>query len=230
MIEIEKRFSRSAKDIMDISDKCIKHCISYILTHCSKQMSFLDKFYGKDHISELQRYIDLPFIITHAEVVTMLIEDAKNGIVTFTDLPKYDKDLASEHEKYLTDIKYKHPVIVTKYPKIVKPFYAPVIIETKEESHGVEHVDSFDILVPCVGELVGGSQRIHKYDELIKRIDELGLDKKPLQFYIDLRKYGSVPHGGMGMGFERLISFITGASNVKDCVAFPKYMSCGKTT
>lgn len=229
MIEIEKRFSRSAIDIMDISEKCIKQCISYALDHCSKQMEFLDKFYDKDHISKLRQYVEQPFIrITHAEAITILINDSKECLVTFTDLPKYDEDMGSEHEKYLADVKYKHPVIVMRYPKVVKAFYMPVIIETEEESYGVEHVDSFDILVPGVGELVGGSQRIYKEDELVRRIDELGLDKEPLQFYINLRKYGSVPHGGMGMGFERLIAFITGADSVKDVVSFPKFFGSGK--
>lgn len=229
MIEIEKRFSRSAVDIMDISEKCIKECITYILYHFSTQMDFLDKFYKKDHIVKLYGYTSKPFIrITHAQAVTMLIEDSQQSLVTFTELPRYDEDMGSEHEKYLADVKFKHPVIVMRYPKAVKAFYMPVLIETEEESHGVEHVDSFDILVPGVGELVGGSQRIHKEDELIKRIDDLGLDKEPLQFYINLRKYGSVPHGGMGMGFERLIAFITGADSVKDVVCFPKFFGSGK--
>lgn len=225
MIELEKRFSRSSVDIMDISERCIKYCISYILANCSVQMEFLDKFYGKDHIKKLLKYVEEPFVrITHADAITMMLDDVKNGLMTFVEMPTYNGDLASEHEKYLLN-KYEKPVIVADFPEEIKAFYMPA----KDTSHGVTHVDCFDILVPGVGELVGGSQRIHNEAELLKKIDRLGLDRKPLQFYINLRKYGSVPHGGMGMGFERLVAFITGAENVKDCVAFPKYMGCGKS-
>ena len=231
MIEIEKRFSKSARDIMDISEEFIKFCIRYALEHCSLQLEFLEskRCYGKEHRSKLQTYLDTPFVrITHAQAVEMLLQDVADKKVKFTSLPAYDDDMGSEHERYLVDVKYKLPVIVMRYPKVVKAFYMPVLQETLEESHGVEHVDSFDILVPDVGELVGGSQRIHKYDELVARIDELGLDKRQLQFYIDLRRYGSVPHSGMGLGVERLVKFITGAESVKDCVAFPRFLGSGK--
>ena len=192
-------------------------------------LEFLQKFYKNDHISKLQQFVSVPFVrITHAQAVTMILDDATNIGVEFKELPTYDGDLGSEHEKYLTDVKYRCPVIVMRYPKAVKAFYMPIVVESPEESHGVAHVDSFDILVPGVGELVGGSQRICKTDDLIARIQELGLDMEPLEFYVNLRKYGSQPHGGMGMGFERLIKFITGAENVKDCVAFPRFMGCAK--
>lgn len=229
MIEFEKRFSRSGVDIMDISETLIKFCIQYVLDKYETHLDFLQKFYKNDHITKLQQYLSTPFIrITHAQAVTLMLDQVSNKSVEFNELPAYDKDLGSEHEKYLTDTFYQLPVIVAKYPEMVKAFYMPQINETPEESHGVAHVDCFDILVPSVGELVGGSQRIYKTDELIARIMERGLDMEPLQFYINLRKYGSVPHGGAGIGFERLIKFITGAENVKDCVAFPRFMNCGK--
>lgn len=226
MIEIEKKFSRSAKDIMDISEEFIKFSLKYVIENCPKQLAFLKDI---SHKTKLEKYISDPFVrITHAQAVEMMLQDVKDSKVTFQSLPAYDEDMGSEHERYLVDIKYSHPVIVMRYPKAVKAFYMPVLEETLEESHGVEHVDSFDILVPDVGELVGGSQRIYKLEELESRIDELRLDKEPLQFYIDLRKYGSCPHGGCGIGFERLVKFATGADSVKDCVPFPKYLGCGK--
>lgn len=243
MIEIEKRFSKSAKDIMDISEEYIKFCLQHILDHCQKHIILFfnekkDKVKGnkmetdskaQSHIQKLQKYISEPFVrITHANAVQFMLEDVEKKLVEFKELPSYDDDLGSEHERYLVDIKYKHPVIVMRYPKVVKAFYMPVVEELLEESHGIEHVDSFDILVPDVGELVGGSQRIHKLKDLEDRIDELRLDRKPLQFYIDLRKYGSVPHGGCGIGFERLVKFVTGTDSVKDCVQFPRYLECGK--
>ena len=243
MLEIEKTFTRSAVDIMDITEEYIKYCIRYVIDHLSDYITALhsekgSKFRGKKtetktkaelHFEKLERYATEPFIrITHAQAVEMLLKDVADGKITFKELPSYTEDMGSEHERYLTDIKYSHPVIVQKYPKAVKAFYMPIVTETLEESHGVEHVDSFDILVPEVGELVGGSQRIHKLDELLERIDELQLDREPLEFYIDLRKYGSIPHGGMGMGFERLIKFVTGIDSVKDCIAFPRYLGSGK--
>jgi asparaginyl-tRNA synthetase len=192
-------------------------------------LNFLQKFYKNDHILKLQQFSSIPFVrITHAQAVSIILDDIINKNIKFKELPTYDGDLGSEHEKYLTDVKYKHPVIVMRYPKVVKAFYMPIIIESIEESHGIEHVDSFDILVPGVGELVGGSQRISKTEDLIRRINELGLDIKPLEFYVNLRKYGSQPHGGCGIGFERLIKFVTGVENVKDCVAFPRFMECAK--
>lgn len=229
MVEFEKRYSKSAVDIINITEELIKFCINYTLKEYTTHLDFLQKFYKNDHVVKLQQFSSEPFIrMTHSQAVTIMLDDVNKNKIEFKELPTYDGDLASEHEKYLTDIKYKHPVIVMRYPKAIKAFYMPIVAELPEESHGVEHVDSFDILVPGVGELVGGSQRIWKTDDLIARINELGLDIKPLEFYINLRKYGSQPHGGMGMGFERLIKFVTGAESVKDCVAFPRFMGCAR--
>lgn len=227
MLEIEIRFTESAVDIIDISEEYIKFVIAYILTHCPAELAYLQSTFGKsDMIAKLQDYVDQPFVrITHAKAVELMLSQPPD---TFSELPKYTDDLGSEHEKWLADVHFKRPVVVMRYPKAVKAFYMPVVVETEEESHGVEHVDSFDILVPEAGELVGGSQRIHKLDELEQRIDELGLDRKPLEFYVDLRRYGTMPHGGMGLGIERLVRFITGAPSVKDCVSFPRFISCAK--
>lgn len=226
MIELEKAFSTGSHDIIDISVRCIKFCLRYVMDHCQEELKYLEEYYSKPIFSRLFKYVEEDFaVITHAQAVTLCKEQP---IGTFIELPEYDGDLSSEHEKFLADIYFQKPTIVRFYPKKIKAFYMPVITETSEESHEVEHVDSFDILVPDVGELVGGSQRIDDYDELMQRIVELGLDPEPLKFYTDLRKAGSIPHGGMGMGFERLIKFITGAESVKDCVAYPRFIGCGK--
>lgn len=225
MIEFEKRFSSSAKDIIQISEQCIKFCIQHVLNHCAKELSFLEAKLEKPIITKLMRYFETPFVrITHAQAIDMIHKQKEQ----FNVIPSYSDDLSSEHEKFIVD-HFGLPVVVQKYPKQVKAFYMPVVEETLEESHGVEHVDSFDILVPEVGELVGGSQRIHDADQLTDRIRELGIDEKPLEFYIELRRNGTIPHGGMGMGFERLVRFITRVDSVKDCVPFPRYIGCGKS-
>jgi asparaginyl-tRNA synthetase len=225
MIEFEKRFSSSAEDIIQMSEKCIKHCIQYTLSTCVRELSLLETKLGKPIVSKLEKYLHTPFVrITHAKAVEMIHQQKE----LFNVIPSYADDLSSEHEKFIVD-HFQLPVVVQKYPKLVKAFYMPVVKETLDESHGVEHVDSFDILVPEIGELVGGSQRIHDADQLIDRIRELGLDEKPLEFYIELRRIGTIPHGGMGMGFERLVRFVTGVDSVKDCVPFPRYMGCGKS-
>ena len=234
MLEFEMGFIDSAVDIMNVSEDLIKYCIVYTLKNYSNELERLqslhDTIYNvvpsdnkEKHIDLLNKYLTNSFVrITHASAVELI-----NSQDVLPKM-KYDEDLSSASEKYIVDY-YKMPVIVMKYPKNVKAFYMPVVNETFEESRGVEHVDSFDILVPDLGELVGGSKRIDNAEDLEKRIDELKLDRKPLEFYIELRKNGSIPHGGMGMGFERLVKFITGVYSVKECVAYPRYIGCNET-
>lgn len=221
MVEIET-VSADSSDIIDISTRYIKFCLQYAMDHCPEELAYLEDYYKKPVFSRLSRYIAEDFaVLTHREAVKLCIDQP---IGTFIELPSYDGDLCSEHEKFLVDVHFCKPTIVRFYPKKVKAFYMPVVMTID----GIEYVDSFDILVPDVGELVGGSQRIDDYDELIARINELGLDPEPLKFYTDLRRSGSVPHGGMGLGLERLVKFITGAESVKDCVPFPRFIGCGK--
>ena len=228
MIEIEMPFTSGASDIADMTEECIMFCVDWALKECQSELKFLETFFGKSHIGKLIHYRSQPFArTTHAKVVEMIQQDAAKDPTKFKEVPSFSDDLSSEHERYVTDL-YGLPVIVCRYPKAVKAFYMPVVEETLEESHGVEHVDCFDILVPDVGELVGGSQRIHDDEALVSRIRELGMDPEPLEFYVDLRRTGTQPHGGMGMGFERLVKFITGADSVKDCVSFPRFIGSGK--
>lgn len=231
MLELEVPFIDSATDIMDISESLIKHSIKYLIDdkYGSLALEWLSKKFTVDIKQKLTKFSEKPFErITHRDAVTLLkdLEDKKT--VTFDKSPEYSEDLGTEHERYLTDMHFMHPVIVTQYPKKIKAFYMPVIgTFVSPLGEQIEYVDCFDILVPGVGELVGGSARIDDYSELDTRISELGLDKEPLKFYSDLRKYGSVKHGGMGMGFERLIKFITFAESVKDCVAYPRFFKSG---
>lgn len=231
MLEIELPFIDSAKDVRDVSEKLIMHSIKHVLTdtYGSIALDVLSKKFGTDIKKKLEDFTSKPFeVITHRDAITLLLELQADGKVKFDKEPSYEDDLGTEHERYLTDVYFSHPVIVTEYPKEVKAFYMPVVGSfTSPSGKQIEYVDCFDILVPGVGELVGGSARIDDYAQLESRIEELGLDKKPLEFYSDLRKYGSQKHGGMGMGFERLIKFITFADSVKDCVAFPRFFKSG---
>ena len=233
MLELELPFIESAQDVFQMSEKLIVKSIEYVLSdkYGSLALDILSKKFSVDIKQKLTEYTSKPFeVITHRDAVTLLLELEKDGKISFEKSPDYSDDMSTEHERYLTDVYFKHPVIITQYPKEVKAFYMPVVGSFTSPTSGklIEYVDCFDILVPGVGELVGGSARIDEYAQLMERIDELGLDKKPLEFYSDLRKYGSVKHGGMGMGFERLIKFITFAESVKDCVAFPRFFRSGK--
>jgi len=233
MLEIELPFIESARDVRDVSERLITSSIQYVISdkYGSHALDVLSKKFSVDIKKKLTEYLSKPFeLITHRDAVTLLLKLSADEKVKFEKLPDYSEDMGSEHERYLSDVYFSHPVIITQYPKDVKAFYMPVVGSFTSPTSGklIEYVDCFDILVPGVGELVGGSARIDDHIELTKRIEELGLEKKPLEFYSDLRKYGSVKHGGMGMGFERLIKFITFADSVKDCVAFPRFFKSGK--
>jgi asparaginyl-tRNA synthetase len=232
MLEIELPFIESALDVRDISEKLISHSIHYILSdkYGLLALDVLSKKFGVDIKKKLTGYISKPFeVITHRDAVTLLLKLEAEGKIKFDKSPDYEDDMGTEHERFLVDVYFSHPVIVTEYPREVKAFYMPVVGSFTSPLTGklIEYVDCFDILVPGVGELVGGSARIDDYAQLESRIEQLGLDKKPLEFYSDLRKYGSEKHGGMGLGFERLIKFITFADSVKDCVAFPRFFKSG---
>jgi asparaginyl-tRNA synthetase len=227
MLEYELPFIDSAKDVRDITEHLIQHTIKYVMDdkYGRFALEHLAKKFSIPIIEKLTGFISKPFdVITHRDAVTLLIKQHESGSVSFTKLPDYADDMGAEHERYLTDVYFKHPVIVTEYPKHVKAFYMPVSgsFDTPDGRH-IEYVDCFDILVPGVGELVGGSARIHQYDELEQRIKELGLSPEPLEFYTILRKYGTQKHGGMGLGLERLVSLITFAGSVRDCVAYPRF-------
>ena len=222
MPEYEFRFG-TLDDNMQICEGLLKYCITCVLKDCAYELEFLQES-TPDLITGLRRYVSEPFVrTTHQECVRRMLEDKAAGKVTFEIDPAYEDDLTKEHERYITEKMYGGlPVFVKYFPKKIKAFYMPVIDKGEE----VEHVNGFDLLFPLIGEVVGGSQRIWKHDELVQRMDEMGVSKEPLQWYLDLRKHGGMPHGGAGIGFGRLIMVLTGLQ-IKDTQEFSRsYQSC----
>lgn len=154
--------------------------------------------------------------LTYTEAIEVLQKAVKEDGVVFEEYPEWGIDLPSEHERYLCEQVYKQPVVLTNYPKDIKAFYMKLDEDGKT-------VSAADILVPKIGEIIGGSQREHRLDVLKQRCIEMNLDPKQLWWYLDLRRFGTVPHAGFGLGFERLILFITGLQNIRDVIPFPRY-------
>ena len=154
--------------------------------------------------------------MTYTEAIEVLQKAVKDDGVKFEEEPVWGIDLPSEHERYLCEKVYKKPVVLTDYPKEIKSFYMKLNDDEKT-------VAAADILVPKIGEIIGGSQREHRLDVLTRRCEEMGLDPKHVWWYLDLRRYGTVPHAGFGLGFERLILFVTGLQNIRDVIPFPRY-------
>ncbi len=211
MIEPEIAFC-DLKEDMDIMEEMLRYIVIYVKERCSKELEFLDKFVENGLLEKLQVLIDKKAIrITHHEAITLLKESGKK----FEFAPEYGEDLAREHEKYLTEEKFHAPVFVYDWPKDIKAFYMRLNNDGKT-------VAAVDMLVPGSGELMGGSQREERLDVLVNRMREMGIDQKELQWYINLRKYGGCIHSGFGMGFERLLIFLTGVDNIRDVIPFPR--------
>lgn len=233
MIEPEMCFI-DLKDLMDITEDYIKFCIKGCLTGCKEEIEFFTKQYQQELLTQLTDMVDKPFArMSYTEVIEKLEQEIAEGkaIVRVKEMEhkKFKKlskgkhifeepvfwgcDLGSEHEKYMTDKVIGGPLVVYDYPKEIKSFYM------KENEDG-KTVQAMDILVPNIGELVGGSMRIDDYEELKCKMEAKGID---IPWYLDIRKYGSVPHGGFGLGFERLIMLVSGIYNIKDVIPFPRY-------
>ena len=211
MIEPEIAFC-DLKEDMDIMEEMLRYIVIYVKERCSKELEYLDKFVENGLLEKLQVLIDKKAIrITHHEAITLLKESGKK----FEFAPEYGEDLAREHEKYLTEEKFHAPVFVYDWPKDIKAFYMRLNNDGKT-------VAAVDMLVPGSGELMGGSQREERLDVLVNRMREMGIDQKELQWYINLRKYGGCIHSGFGMGFERLLIFLTGVDNIRDVIPFPR--------
>lgn len=211
MIEPEIAFC-DLTGLMDIEEEMLKYVISYVLEHCQSEMEFFDKFVEKGIIAKLQAVVDSKAVrITHKEAIDILL----NSGIKFDNEPIHGEDLATEHEKYLTGEHFHAPVFVTDWPKDIKAFYM-----RENEDH--ETVAAVDLLVPGAGELMGGSQREERLDVLEARMSELGMDPTGLEWYMNLRKYGGCKHSGFGMGFERLLIYITGVENIRDVIPFPR--------
>ena len=211
MMEPEMAFA-DLQDLMDNEEALLKYIIKYVLDNAPEEMKFFDSFVEKGLIARLQHIVDSEFArVTYTEAVEML---QKCG-AKFENKVEWGIDLQTEHERYLTEQIYKRPVFVTDYPKDIKAFYM------KQNPDG-RTVAAVDCLVPGVGEICGGSQREDDYEKLLNRMQELGLDVAAYDWYLDLRRYGSVRHSGFGLGFERAVMYITGMQNIRDVIPFPR--------
>jgi asparaginyl-tRNA synthetase len=211
MIEPEMAFADLEKD-MEIAEKMVKYIINYVYEHLPEEMEFFNKFVEPGLKEKLQNVLHKPFAkVTHKEAIDILL----NAKVKFENLPKHGQDINTEHEKYLTEKHFKSPVFVTDWPKDIKAFYMRL-------NDDQETVAAMDLLVPGSGELIGGSQREERLDILERRMEEMHVPKEDLEWYLDLRRYGGCVHAGYGMGFERLIMYLSGVENIRDVIPFPR--------
>ncbi len=211
MIEPEMSFCDNEGN-MDLGESLIKYLITYIFDHCPDDLQLFGKFVDKTLPATLETIAASDFTrIPYREAIDILKKCSKK----FEYEVAFGKDLQSEHERYLAEIHFKKPVAIYDYPKTIKPFYM------RQNADG-ETVAAMDILVPRVGEIIGGSQREERFDMLEARIEEAGLEKENYWWYLDSRKYGSVPHSGFGLGFERMLMLVTGISNIRDVIPFPR--------
>ena len=211
MIEPEIAFADLTDDMM-LAESMLKYVISYVLEHAPEEMAFFNQFVDKGLIERLEHVVSSDFgRITYTDAIAELEKHNDE----FDYKVYWGCDLQTEHERYLTEKIFKRPVFVTDYPKEIKAFYMKLNQDGKT-------VAAMDCLVPGIGEIIGGSQREDDYDLLRKRMEEVGLDEENYQFYLDLRKYGSTHHSGFGLGFERCVMYLTGISNIRDAVPFPR--------
>ena len=211
MIEPEMAFA-DLKDDMEVAEAMLKYVISYVMENAPEEMDFLNQFVDKGLKDRLNHVLNAEFgHVTYTEAVEILEKHNDE----FEYKVSWGTDLQTEHERYLTEDVFKRPVFVTDYPKEIKAFYMKLNQDGKT-------VAAMDCLVPGIGEIIGGSQREDDYDLLRKRMEEVGLDEENYQFYLDLRKYGSTHHSGFGLGFERCVMYLTGISNIRDAIPFPR--------
>ena len=212
MIEPEMAFY-DIEDNMDLAEEFIKYCISFALEKAKDDIEFLAQMYDPELVERLRFVVNNKFVrLTYTEGVKILEESGHKF-----EFPVYwGADLQSEHERYLVEQHFKRPVILTDYPKEIKAFYM------KQNEDG-RTVRAMDVLFPKIGEIIGGSEREADYEKLLTRINELGIPMKDMWWYLDTRKFGTVPHSGFGLGFERLVLFVTGMANIRDVIAFPRY-------
>lgn len=211
MIEPEVAFA-DLDDNMELAEAMIKYIINYVLENAPEEMNFFNSFIDKELLDRLNHIVNSDFArVTYTEAVELLLKSGKE----FQYPVEWGIDLQTEHERYITEEIFKKPVFVTDYPKEIKAFYMRMNDDEKT-------VAAMDLLVPGVGEIIGGSQREERYDKLLERIRQLGLHEEDYWWYLDLRKYGGVKHAGYGLGFERIIMYITGMSNIRDVLPFPR--------
>ncbi|MDF2610322.1 MAG: asparaginyl-tRNA synthetase [Lachnospiraceae bacterium] len=211
MIEPEIAFA-DLKDDMVLAERMIKYVIRYVLENAPEEMDFFNQFVDKGLLERLEHVASSDFgHVTYTEAIDILEKNNDN----FDYKVSWGCDLQTEHERYLTEAVFKKPVFVTDYPKEIKAFYMKLNDDNKT-------VAAMDLLVPGIGEIIGGSQREDNYETLVNRMQELGLKQEDYEFYLDLRKYGSTRHAGFGLGFERCVMYLTGMGNIRDVVPFPR--------
>ncbi len=210
MIEPEMAFC-DLEGLMDIEEEMLKYVIKYVLENCPEEINFFDQFVEKGLKQKLTDLVNAKFVrISHHDVVDILIKANKNWEFT----PSYDDDIAKEHERYITE-HFNGPVFIKDWPKDIKAYYMKVNPDNKT-------VAAVDLIVPVSGELMGGSQREENLEVLLKRMEEMHVEKEGIEWYLDTRRYGGCVHSGFGMGFERLIMYLTGIENIRDVIPFPR--------
>ena len=211
MIEPEISFADLSDD-MKLAEDMLKYIINYVLENAPEEIAFFNNFVDKGLLDRLTHVANSDFAhVTYTEAIEILEKNNANF-----DYPvKWGTDLQTEHERYLTEQVFKRPVFVTDYPKEIKAFYMRLNDDSKT-------VAAMDLLVPGSGEIIGGNQREERYDVLVDRMKELGLNEEDYWWYLDLRKYGGCKHAGFGLGFERAIMYLTGISNIRDVIPFPR--------
>lgn len=212
MIEPEMAFA-DIKDNMDCAEAYMKYVLKYAMENCAEDMQFFDKYVSPGVLERLRHVIETPFERTSYTYAVRILEKSNK---TFEFPVKWGLDLQSEHERYLAEEFFAKPVIITDYPRQIKAFYM-------RDNEDNKTVAAMDVLVPKIGEIIGGSQREERLDRLEMKLKEFGLHPEDYWWYMELRKYGSVPHAGFGVGFERLVQFASGMENIRDVIPFPRY-------
>ncbi|MBR3528948.1 MAG: asparagine--tRNA ligase, partial [Bacteroidales bacterium] len=225
MIEPEMAFYQ-LDELTALEEEFIKYCVRWALDHCMDDLEFLNKMIDNGLIERLKSVVDTDFVrLPYTEGIKIL-EDAVAKGHKFEFPVSWGVDLASEHERYLVEEHFKKPVIMIDYPKEIKAFYMKlndtVVEEGKRQGFSGLTVQGTDVLFPQIGEIIGGSVREENYDKLMGRITELNIPMKDMWWYLDTRRYGSCPHAGFGLGFERLLLFVTGMANIRDVIPFPR--------
>ena len=220
MIEPEIAFT-DLDDLMGIEEEFIKYCVQWALDNCKDDLEFLNKMIDKTLLTRLQSVVNGSFVrLDYSEGIKILEEAVKSG-QKFEYPVSWGMDLASEHERYLVEHHFKKPVIMYNYPKEIKAFYMKINEDGKT-------VQGTDVLFPQIGEIIGGSVREESYEKLLSEIERRHIPMKDMWWYLDTRKFGSCPHGGFGLGFERLILFVTGMQNIRDVIPFPRTPKCAE--
>ena len=210
MIEPEMAFC-DLEELMDIEEEMIKFIVSYVMERCADELAFLDKFVSNGLLDKLNKLLDSNFVrVDHREVIDILKKSGK----TWEFEPDYEGDIAKEHEKYITDY-FGGPVFIKNWPKDIKAYYMKLNPDGKT-------VAAVDLQVPGAGELTGGSQREENYEKIMERCKEMGVDTNTIDWFLNLRKFGSCVHSGFGIGFERLVMYLTGVENIRDAIPFPR--------